>query len=224
MIQISSFQESGCGPRRGAGGSRPARPGLPSAGGSVQDRRRFEPARWVPARSRAGIQAFSRESPDAKSRGGRPPAPPVYGPLVGTRWFWRLLSRIRSRGYFLRDSKTDLERIFRGKYAKKAFYKRKSPNQGTKMGSEIAPRPGQCGTNPKTSERQQAGHKTRGSRGLAPGPLSPHFSGEMGTPPGRRAPRGAAPRGLGKAPTTRRVRSTLPPPAPGVPPAGPKLF
>src|SRR5699024_11665017 len=28
-----------------------------------------------------------------------------------------------------------------------------------------------------------------------PGPLSPHFSGEMGTPAGQAAPRGAAPQG-----------------------------
>ncbi len=54
------------------------------------DRRRVDPAAWVPARSRAGIQAFSRESPDAKSRGGGPPPPLFYGPLVPTRWFWRL--------------------------------------------------------------------------------------------------------------------------------------
>ena len=68
---------------------------------------------------------------------------------------------------------------------------------------------------PQTQRVGTSGHKNRGSRGLAPGPLSPHFSGEMGTPPGRRAPRGAAPRGTGKAPTTRRVRSTLPRPRPG---------
>ena len=37
----------------------------------------MDPATWVPARSRAGIQAFSRESPDAKSRGGGPP-PPLF--------------------------------------------------------------------------------------------------------------------------------------------------
>ncbi len=55
----------------------------------VLDRRRLAPAAWVPARSRAGIQAFSRESPDAKSR-GMPPPPLFYGPLVATRWFWRL--------------------------------------------------------------------------------------------------------------------------------------
>ena len=44
--------------------------GLPLVGGPGLDRRRLAPARWFPARSRAGIQAFSRESPDAKSRGG----------------------------------------------------------------------------------------------------------------------------------------------------------
>ena len=54
------------------------------------------------------------------------------------------------------------------KYAEKAFYERKSPNQGTYMGTVIAPPPGQCGTNAKTSERQQAGHKTGGPGGLPP--------------------------------------------------------
>ena len=158
------------------------------------DRRRLAPARWVPARSRAGIQAFSRESPDAKSRGGMPPAPPlVYGPLVGTRSFWRLLSRIRSRDYSLRDSKTDLECIFREKYAKKAFYERKSPNQGPYMGTVIAPPPGQCGTNAKTSERQQAGHKTGGPGGLPPAlflPISREKWGprRAGGPPGALRP------------------------------------
>ena len=41
------------------------------------DHRRLEPATWVPRPvPGGGIQAFSRESPDAKSRGGWPPAPP----------------------------------------------------------------------------------------------------------------------------------------------------
>ena len=63
-----------------------------------------------------------------------------------------------------------------------------NPNQGTHMGTVLAPPPEQCGTTAKTSEWQRAGHKTGGPGGTAPGPLSPHFSGEMGTPPGRRAP------------------------------------
>ena len=37
---------------------------------------------------------------------------------------------------------------------------------------------------PKNQRVGTSGHKNRGSRGLAPGPLSPHFSGEMGTPAG----------------------------------------
>ena len=48
-----------------------------------------------------GIQAFSRESPDAKSRGGMPPAPPFLGParshsLVFAWWG----AVFRSMGYY----------------------------------------------------------------------------------------------------------------------------
>ena len=82
------------------------------------------------------------------------------------------------------------------KYAEKAFYERKSPNQGTKMGSEIAPRPGQCGTNAKTSERQQAGYKTRGP-GACPWCSFLRLSSKKAGLPrrSRRGPRGAAPQG-----------------------------
>ena len=67
----------------------------------------------------------------------------------------------------------------------------------------------------KTSEWERAGHKNGGPGGLPPALFSPHFSGEMGTPAGQAGPRGAAPRGTGKAPTTQRVCSTLPRPRPG---------
>ena len=36
--------------------------------------------------------------------------------------------------------------------------RKSAPNQGTQMGTVIAPPPGHCGTTAKTSERQQAGH------------------------------------------------------------------
>ena len=42
------------------------------------------------------------------------------------------------------------------------------PNQGTYMGTVTAPLPEQCATSPKTSERQQAGHKKRGAGGHPP--------------------------------------------------------
>ncbi len=67
------------------------------------------------------------------------------------------------------------------------------------MGSEIDAQSEQCGTAAKTSEWKRAGYKGRGSRGLPPAPLSPHFSGEMGTPAGQVGPRGRAPR-LRKSP------------------------
>ena len=75
------------------------------------------------------------------------------------------------------------------------YTKKSVPNQGTYMGPVIAPPPEQCGTTAKTSERQRAGHGNGGPRGLRPGPLSPHFSGEMGTPAGQAGPPGrCAPR------------------------------
>ena len=166
-----------------------------SIGGPGLDRRRLAPAAWsLPPGPGRGSRLSLEKARTQRVAGGGPPPPLVYGPLVGTRWFWRLLSRIRSRGYFLRNSKTDLERIFREKYAEKAFYERKSPNQGTYMGTVIAPPPGQCGTNAKTSERQQAGHKTRGP-GAEPRPSFSPFLGRNGDPrraggaPGRCAPR-----------------------------------
>ena len=119
------------------------------------------------------------------------------------------------------------------------------PNQGTQMGTVIAPQPEQCATTAKTSECQRAGHKKRGGGGPPPRlfasglslekawipardragthvagldlrwPYRNHLSGAARycVPYGWTAPKhpwGAAPRGFGRAPTTRRVRSTAP--------------
>ena len=51
-----------------------------------------------------------------------------------------------------------------------------------------------------------------GVQGRSPGPLSPHFSGEMGTPAGQAGPPGRCAPRPGKAPTTHRVRTTAPRP------------
>ena len=72
------------------------------------------------------------------------------------------------------------------------------------------------GIAPQTDQRQRSPNPASGNerpskpgvQGRSPGPLSPHFSGEMGTPAGQAGQRGAAPRGFGTAPTTRRVRTT----------------
>ncbi len=127
---------------------------------------------------------FSREM--GRKRAGAPPLDPgVYGPLAVARSFWGLLSLIQQRGYSLRYAKTDLERIFREKYAQEAFSERKPPNQGTHIGPEIAPPPEQCATTAKTSEWKRAGHKRRGSRGQGPRRSFLRLSPEKaGLPPG----------------------------------------
>ena len=61
-------------------------------------------------------------------------------------------------------------------------------------------------TIPKTSEWERAAMKKRGPGG-SPISFSP-FLGRNGDPAGQAGPRGAAPRGLVTAPTTRRVRTT----------------
>ena len=81
------------------------------------------------------------------------------------------------------------------------------------MGYETAPLPEQCATTAKTSEWERAGHDPGGPGGLPPALFLPISREKWGPPPGRRAPRGAAPRGFGKAPTTQRVRSTASVPA-----------
>ena len=63
---------------------------------------------------------------------------------------------------------------------------------------------------PQTQRVGTSGHKNRGSRGLAPGPLSPHFSGEMGTPAGQAGPPGRCAPRAASAPPTRRVRTVTP--------------
>ena len=71
-------------------------------------------------------------------------------------------------GYYYRYPKTDLGRIFEKKYAEKHFCERKSPNQGTHIGTVIASRPEQCATTAKTSEWKRAGNKNRGAGGHPP--------------------------------------------------------
>ena len=184
-------------------GPRWGRGPLPSAGGPGWDRRRLEPAGWFPARSRAGIQAFSRESPDAKSRGGGPPPPHFYGPLVGTRSFWRLWRIVPVEGLFRTPSTCpDLETFFRKNAFQHIFPRKCVPNRFQHISSNsltTVPKP----TNPKPSEWERAALKP-GVQGRSPGPLFPHFSGEMGTPAGQAGPPGrCAPRAASEPPTQR---------------------
>ena len=127
----------------------------------------------------------------------------------------KCLPRRWRRDYSLRDPKTDLERIFQKKYAEEHFCKRKSPNQGTYIGTVIAQPPPRCAPLRQNQRASSERAIKQGVQGACPRPSFPHFSGEMGTPAGQAGPRGAAPRGTGKAPPTQRVRSTPPRPRPG---------
>ena len=95
---------------------------------------------------------FLPRNGEKEGRGRCPLDPGVYGPLTLVRSFWGSLSLIRSRGYYFRYPKTDLGRIFGGKYVGKHFRERKFPNQGTYMGHEIAQRPSRCAP-PRQNER-----------------------------------------------------------------------
>ena len=115
----------------------------------------------------AGSPTFFGES-RGKEHQGQAPGPRVLWPLVATRWFLGWLPLIRSKGYYFRCAKTDLGRIFEKKYAEKHFCERKSPNQGTYMGYEIAPPSEQCGTTAKTSEWERAAPNPGGAGGHPP--------------------------------------------------------
>ena len=71
---------------------------------------------------------------------GASPWTPYLWPLVPTRWILGLLALMRSRGYFVRYAKTDLGRIFEGKYAGKHFCERKLPTHCASTPPKPSPR------------------------------------------------------------------------------------
>ncbi len=101
---------------------------LSSVGGSVGTVAGWTLRRGFPADSGGGAR-LSLEKVGGKNTRGKPLDPGFYGPLAVARSFWGSLSLVRSRGYFLRYAKTDLGRIFEGKYAEKHFGERRFPNQ-----------------------------------------------------------------------------------------------
>ena len=155
---------------------------LLSAGGPGLDRRKSRPARWFPARSRAGIQAFSRESPDAKSRGGGPPPPLFLWPACCRSLVLGLGAALfRSMGYYGTHLRTLIWELSFAKMLFSIFFLEHASQIGFSIPEVTAPR---------TYQRQRSQNPASGNerlskpgvQGQSPGPLSPHFSGEMGTP------------------------------------------
>ena len=129
----------------------------------------------------------------------------------------KCLPRRWRRDYSLRDPKTDLERIFQKKYAEEHFCKRKSPNQGTYIGTVIAQPPPRCAPLRQNQRASSERAIKQGVQGACPRPSFPHFSGEMGTPAGQAGPPGrCAPRHR-KSPDHPKGTQypTTPPPGPG---------
>ena len=157
----------------------------------------------LPARSRAGIQAFSKRKPGRKESRGRSPAPPFFKATRSRSFcFWLCATLPRLWDYFGPFRRTLIWilsfsgiEIWSRIFSQKISPKKKVPKSGARKGHRkslyIVPA---APPNAKGERAGASGHRKRGSRGLAPGPLSPQFSGEMGAPPGRRATGRCAPR------------------------------
>ena len=94
-------------------------------------------------------------------------------------------------------------------------YTKKRPKSGHADGHRNSP---STGTMRPTTPKRASGNERAikpGVQGACPRPSFSPFLGRNGDPAGQAGPRGAAPRGTVRAPTTRRVRSTLPRPRPG---------
>ena len=164
---------------------------------SFLDRRRVGPATWVPARLRAGAR-LSPEKAGGKSAGGVAPWTPFFMarsfPLAG----FGVVGRSGAVVGLLRCPCTcpDLETFFR-KMLSSIFSLENASQIGLSIPEGIAPRTDQRERSPKRASDSKRTIKP-GVQGRSPGPLSPHFSGEMGTPAGQAGQRGAAPQGRSK--------------------------
>ena len=126
--------------------------------------------------------------------GGGPPPPFFHGPLVPTRSFWRLCRIVPVVGLFRCPCTCpDLGTFFRKNALQHIFFENAS-QIGFRISGEIVPLSYQGQRSPKRANGSERAMNP-GVQGRSPGPLSPHFSGEMGTPAGQAGQRGAAPQG-----------------------------
>ena len=132
----------------------------------------------------AGVP-ISPEKWGERGPGASPLDPQLYSPLAAARSFWELLSLIRQRGDFLRNSKTDLGRIFREKICWKEFSRKKVPKSGHVHGQRNSP--STVSLRLTTPKRASGSERVinRGSRGRSPRRSFLRLSPEKaGLPPG----------------------------------------
>ena len=148
--------------------------------------------------------------------GGGPPPPlflwPARSHSLVLAWWGALF---RSMGYYGAHVRALIWGLSFAKFFFSIFFPENASQIGLRISEEIAPLPYQRQRSPKRASGSKRAIKL-GVQGACPRPSFSPFLGRNGDP--RRAggpPRGAAPRGTGKAPTTQRVRSTAPLPRPG---------
>ena len=155
-----------------------------------------------------GSPAFSGESRRKERRGLCPLDPLLLWPA---RWHSLVLAwwgaAGRWLGYFGAHVRALIWKLSFAKMLSSIFSLENASQIGLSIPEGIAPRTDQRERSPKPASDSKRTIKP-GVQGRSPGPLSPHFSGEMGTPAGQAGPPGrCAPRPVSALPT-RRVRST----------------
>ena len=121
--------------------------------------------------------------------GGGPPPPLFRARLLSLARFGGCAALFRSMGYYGAHVCTLIWGLSFTKMLFSIFFLENASQIGFSIPDEIAPPSYQR----QRSRKRASGSKRAinpGSRGLAPGPLSPHFSGEMGTPAGQAGPPG----------------------------------
>ena len=142
-----------------------------------------------------GSRLSLRESPDAKSRGGWPPAPPFsMVRLLPLARFGGCAALFRSWGYFEAHLRALIWGLSFAKMLFSIFYPENASQIGFGIPEEIVPLSYQGQRSPKRANESERAMKP-GSRGAAPALFLPISREKWGPPPGRRGPRGAALRG-----------------------------
>ena len=175
-------------------------------------RRRLEPARWVPARLRAGAR-LSPEKAGGKSAGGLAPWIPGFMARSFPLARFGVVGRSGTIVVFICNHFRAL--IWGLSFAKmlfSIFFPENAPQIGLSIPEETASLSYQRQRSPKRANESERAIKTR-VQGGALVFFPPTFSKESRTPPRSSAgpPGRCAPR-PGRAPPTLRVRSTLLPP------------
>ena len=129
-----------------------------------------------------GIQAFSRESPDAKSRGGMPPAPPGLGPACCRSLVLALGSAAeRSLGYFGAYVRALIWKLSFAKMLSSIFFLENASQIDFSIPEEIVPQPYQRKRSQKPASGNERPSKP-GVQGACPRPSFSPFLGRNGDP------------------------------------------